>query len=261
MVLVQKTETTNSVLWLARFDQRILPLNQSLHDVSIYCLLKALESRVRLHETGTKSNRNKIEIVMRPVWKSNTWDRYENLQNFQFIPLARQFYRWLLLACVDVLFQCHARSQLRDRSEMYLCLLTFIPESEFMPVWSRQSAWSSRRNELRPVCVIFVPVSCLTSIINNTMTETKWSRFDFVPVSCYKRGLSYNVRFGTFLTLVIIELGAISIFSRWDNEFRFLHYISKFCYWSMNAMRVYKTLKQCIKHVSQLLQCFQALMT
>ena len=40
------TKTTNSVLWLARFNQRILPLNQSLRDVSIYYLLKALESRV-----------------------------------------------------------------------------------------------------------------------------------------------------------------------------------------------------------------------
>jgi hypothetical protein len=29
-----------------RFNQRILPLNQSLHNVSIYQLLKALESRV-----------------------------------------------------------------------------------------------------------------------------------------------------------------------------------------------------------------------
>jgi hypothetical protein len=41
------TKTTNSVLWLARFNQRISPLNQSLRDVSIYYLLsKALESRV-----------------------------------------------------------------------------------------------------------------------------------------------------------------------------------------------------------------------
>jgi hypothetical protein len=40
------TKTTNSVLWLAWFIQRIFPLNQSLHDVSIYYLLKALESWV-----------------------------------------------------------------------------------------------------------------------------------------------------------------------------------------------------------------------
>jgi hypothetical protein len=41
------TKTTHSVLWLARFNQRISPLNQSLHDISIYYLLsKALESRV-----------------------------------------------------------------------------------------------------------------------------------------------------------------------------------------------------------------------
>jgi hypothetical protein len=41
------TKTTNSVLWLERFIQRIFPLNQSLRDVSIFYLLsKALESRV-----------------------------------------------------------------------------------------------------------------------------------------------------------------------------------------------------------------------
>jgi hypothetical protein len=45
----------------------------------------------------------------------------------------------------------------RDRSEMYLCLHS--SQSEFMPVWS-QSARSSRRNDLGPVWVIFVPVSC-----------------------------------------------------------------------------------------------------
>jgi hypothetical protein len=33
------TKTTNSVLWLAQFNQRISPLNQSLHDISIYYLL------------------------------------------------------------------------------------------------------------------------------------------------------------------------------------------------------------------------------
>ena len=37
--------STDSVR-LARFNQRILPLNQSLHNVSIYYLMKALESRV-----------------------------------------------------------------------------------------------------------------------------------------------------------------------------------------------------------------------
>jgi hypothetical protein len=41
---------------------------------------------LRLHETGTKSNRNDNwnceNVYMRPVRKS---------QNFQFIPLARQF--------------------------------------------------------------------------------------------------------------------------------------------------------------------------
>jgi hypothetical protein len=43
------TKTTNFVLWLARFNQRIVSLNQSLNDVSIYCLLKALESRVYIY--------------------------------------------------------------------------------------------------------------------------------------------------------------------------------------------------------------------
>jgi hypothetical protein len=65
------------------------------------------------------------------------------------------FFRWLLLACVVHLFQC--QGYIRDRSEMYLCLHSFL--SEFMPVWS-QSAWSSRRNDLRLVWVIFVLVSC-----------------------------------------------------------------------------------------------------
>jgi hypothetical protein len=42
------------------------------------------------------------------------------------------FFRWLLLACVVHLFQCQHSFR-----------------SEFMQVWS-QSAWSSRRNDLRP---------------------------------------------------------------------------------------------------------------
>jgi hypothetical protein len=39
-------------LWSARFNQRTLPLNQSLRDVSIYYLLKALESRVASDRLG-----------------------------------------------------------------------------------------------------------------------------------------------------------------------------------------------------------------
>jgi hypothetical protein len=74
------------------------------------------------------------------------------------------FFRWLLLACVVPM------SRLQPRPVWNVFLFSFIP------VWS-QSARSSRRNDLRQ-----------TSIINNIMTETKWSRFDFVPVS-YKRGL------------------------------------------------------------------------
>ena len=42
---------------------------------------------------------------------------------------------------------------------------------------------------------------CL-SIINNTMTETKWSRFDFVPISC-KRGL-------ILLTLLALQINVLS---------------------------------------------------
>jgi hypothetical protein len=43
-------------LWLARFNQRIFPLNQSLRDLSIYyLLLKALESRVHLHISINKT--------------------------------------------------------------------------------------------------------------------------------------------------------------------------------------------------------------
>ena len=47
--------STDSVL-KARFNQRISPLNQSLHDISIYYLLsKALESRVMLQLQQSKS--------------------------------------------------------------------------------------------------------------------------------------------------------------------------------------------------------------
>ena len=72
------------------------------------------------------------------------------------------FYMAFVSICVYVLFQCQGsrtmfQCQGRNRSEMYLCLHS--SSSEFMLVWS-QSARSSRRNDLRPVWVIFVPVSC-----------------------------------------------------------------------------------------------------
>jgi hypothetical protein len=51
------TKTTNSILWLARFNQIIFPLNQSLRDVSIYYLLsKALESRVSHRQSQSESS-------------------------------------------------------------------------------------------------------------------------------------------------------------------------------------------------------------
>jgi hypothetical protein len=103
-----------------------------------------------LHETRMKPNWNENwncqHVYMRPVWKSK----------FSIYSLCQAifFFRWLLLACVVHLFQC--QGYIRDRSELDLCLHSF--RSEFMPVWS-QSAWSSRRNDLRLVWVIFVLVS------------------------------------------------------------------------------------------------------
>jgi hypothetical protein len=65
------TKTTHSVLWLARFNQRISPLNQSLHDISIYYLLsKALEFRV--NSTSQLYNNNMTIWDERTIWKVET---------------------------------------------------------------------------------------------------------------------------------------------------------------------------------------------
>jgi hypothetical protein len=109
--------------------------------------------RPRLHGTGTKSNQNEDwncqHVYVRPVRKSQTFPIYSPCQ-------AIFFFRWLLLPCVVPM------SRLQPRPFWNVFLFTFIPvwnHSEFMQVWS-QSARSSMRNDLRPVWVIFVPVSC-----------------------------------------------------------------------------------------------------
>jgi hypothetical protein len=89
-------------------------------------------------------------VYMRPVWKS---------QNFQFIPLARQF-SFLDGFCWHVLFTYSSNVKVTSETSLK-CICVYIHSiwSEFMPVWS-QSARSSRRNDLRLVWVIFSPVSC-----------------------------------------------------------------------------------------------------
>jgi hypothetical protein len=93
----------------------------------------------------------KMEIV-----NMFTWDRYENKKKSISSPCqAIFFFRWLLLACVVPM------SRLQPRpvwNQMYLCLHS--SQSEFMPACWSQSARSSRRNDLRLIWVIFVPVSC-----------------------------------------------------------------------------------------------------
>jgi hypothetical protein len=86
----------------------------------------------------------KIEIV-----NMFTWDRYENHKIYS--PCQAIFsFRWLLLACVVPM------SRLQPRPVWNVFVFTFIP-SKFMSVWSQLDR-SSRRNDLRPVWVIFVPV-------------------------------------------------------------------------------------------------------
>jgi hypothetical protein len=122
---------------------------------------------------------------MRPVRKS---------QNFQFIPLDRKFsfsdgFCFNSMCCSNV--KVTAETSLK-------CICVYIHpglnscRSEFMPVWSHaglKSVGSVQQAEwLETSPSYFRPGLMWTSVINYTLTETKWSRFDFVPVSC-KRGL------------------------------------------------------------------------
>jgi hypothetical protein len=104
-------------------------------------------------------------VYMRPGWSETgmkigivnmfTWEWYENHKIFNLFPLPGNFLFHMAFVGMCCSNQCQGYS--RDRSEMYLCLHSSW--SEFMPVWS-QSARSSRRNDLRPVWVIFDPVAC-----------------------------------------------------------------------------------------------------
>jgi hypothetical protein len=119
---------------------------------------------------------------MRPGWSQTgmkieivnmfTWDRYENHKIFNLFPLTGNFLfqmAFVLIACVVPM------SRLQPRPVWNVFVFTFIPvwihpglnscRSEVMPVWSQLARSSRRNNDLRPVRVIFVPVSCKRSLV------------------------------------------------------------------------------------------------
>jgi hypothetical protein len=117
----------------------------------------------------------KLSTCLRPVRKS---------QNFQFwFPLPGNyllFFRWILSACVVPM------SRLQPRPIWNAFVYTFIPVWIHADLKSVGPAGGMTWDRFELLLFQFY----VKSIINNTMTEAKWSRFDIVPVSC-KQGL-YN---------------------------------------------------------------------